>query len=239
MDPAGSARHGRPPKKHHRVRTVIITIIAIIVVFLAITLPFVLALGDSLRKLDNEMTGLQQSYDSLAAQIESNDVDGALATAKSITSQTAVMKSEAEGWQWDVAAKIPGYENDVQSLHTLLDVSDTLANKAALPVVQSYRNVTDDGVIDEDGTFDLFVLAQHAQEIPDLVQTLKDAGAVVDECDQTVRNLPPARTPELADGIAKAEANLDDLNAAFKRVDAITSPQTMIDTALPLLESLL
>lgn len=214
-------------------------IIAIIAVLVALCAFYAVALGGSIRHLQDDADSLTDEYGAIEKQLAANDVDGALESAKGAVATSDQMKAEAGTWQWDIAACIPYYGQDVSTLRTLLDVSDTLANDAALPVVQSYRNATDNGVIAADGTIDAWELAKHADEVPALLQSVRDAGDVVSQCSRTVSGLPPARTSELAKIVAFAQTNLSDLNDVFAMISAITSVDAMADTAKGLLGSLL
>lgn len=222
MDELYSQTERRPRRRH----TLLKVIIALLVLAIA---AYVFVMWRSVVRLSTLLASAEESYQSAMACVEDSDYDGAMARARDAAASVGSIRDELAGTQWDIAAAIPVVGDDVDIARQMAGIADTLMDDALIPVLDGWDNLSQSGIVGEDG-FDLARIGEAITQVHDLSSALITASAVVDECRAQADALPTSHfeqlneaAAELQGAIASADEQLDGMADTIELVDSVTS----------------
>lgn len=210
-----SATH--PKKRHTLLKLFVVLVLAALVGFGA-------WLGLSAKRVSELFGQAMTSYDELQVKIEAQDYDAALTAAREAASYTSQASTELAGKQWDIAANIPVIGADVNTVRSIGTISGKLADDAVLPVLDSWDQLANDGLIDN-GKLDLGKVPEKLTQVVDLAKTLQEANSVVDTCSAQANALPESHfdavnewTGELRGTVASIDTTVDKFSGVVNLV---------------------
>lgn len=222
---AGGRSHDVRPG---RVIAFFLVIIALLLVALGVSLK---TSADRAKSITDRITA---DYATLQSQLASADSSGARTTVQSIATECADLKVEVSGIQWEIASKVPVYGEDVEKVRALASVAQKLSGDAAVPVVNAYCTLIDDGIVTADG-FDQSKLTTFVGDVSNLLVTMQESKTTVDECASTLDGLGTAHDAQLNGAISTTRSDVDDLASALDSINPVVTGADKMSSIIEML----
>lgn len=201
----------------------------LILLVLVAVIGFGAWLGVSAKRVSELLGQAQTSYAAVQAGIEQEDYDAAIASAREAASTAALISSELEGTQWELAGHLPVLGTDVAAARTVGAVSSKLANEGVVPVLDAWEALSDTSTVSADET-DPTGLTQKVGQLGNLVHSLEAANTVVGECSSQMQGVPTSHFDQinsyaetLNGVIAQADESLGQLEGALSLYSGLES----------------
>ena len=157
------------------------------------------------------------SYRDCLAQIEGQHFQEALASAHATADEVAQIRAAYEGWEWDLAERLPYVGQDALCMRQSTKVADELATNAMLPVIEQAEDILGD--YDENAT--LSTIGDTLSKLPGLYTSLADARKVVAACRTEAQTLPQAHLDGFNAWAGTVRTATDEIDEAFSALDVI------------------
>ena len=191
----------------------------VLVLLLVALLAYGAWLGLSVQRVRGLLSDAQQAYHAMQVDFEAQDYQGALSEARTAATAASQLKGELDGVQWNVVAALPILGTDVRVARTVGDVSADFSDKAVIPVLDAWDDLTASGVI-VDGSFDVQALTNKIDQVKVLVDTLEDASTVATQCSNQLAEVPSSHFEELNQATEKLQSAVTSTDEALETMSA-------------------
>ena len=189
-------------------------VFALLLVIIVATGAFGGYLYMSARSTQEHITAASAAYDQCLAQLEQEQYGEALSSIRATVDEVDQIRQSLDGWQWDLAERLPYLNQDVNCARQTAPIADDLAGDALLPVVEQAEGILGD----MSSEVILTGLPNAFSKLPALYTAITDARKVVATCKTEAEALPESHfdaVNEWANNVKTATTEAEDAFAQF------------------------
>ena len=171
----------------------------------------------SYRSIQDHITAATTSYDQCLAQLENEHYGDALTSIHTTVDEVDQIRTDLDGWQWEVAEHLPYLSQDVTCARQTARIADELAGNAVLPVVEQAESILGDVGSDDP----LTGMGNALTKLPALYTAITDARKVVGTCKTEADQLGTSHLDALNEWVGSVKTATTEADAAFAQFDLI------------------
>lgn len=188
------------------IKYALVTVVALLVVYGAL-------LGFSVYRVKGLLDEATQTYAEYEAHIDAYELGEAIDSLQLLVEDVDKIQSEALTWEWQVASHFPVLGEDVECLRSVVAISDQLARKALMPVLDELDDIVDvyEGSTEQDLDVDQ-LLSEAPGRVVSLVGALLEAREQVADCNTKVDALPRSHFETVNEFVEKMRNALEQVS---------------------------
>ena len=169
------------------------------------------------KQVQTHIAAANASYEQCIGQLDQQQFGEALTSVKTTIDEIAQIRQGLDGWQWDVAEKLPYLSQDVTCARQTSQIADQLASDALLPVIEQ----TEDIMSDASSADPLTGITDVFGKLPALYTTLNDARKVVSDCKAQADALPTSHFDQLNEWVSGVQEATTSAEETFSQLDVV------------------
>ena len=171
------------------------------------------------RTIQEHIGAATTSYDQCLEQLEGQQYGDALTSIHTTVDEVSQIRTNLDGWQWNIAARLPYIGQDVNCARQTAQIADELAGNAVLPVLEQAEDILGDVGSDDP----LTGIGNAFTKLPAFYTAVTDARKVVGTCKSEADALGDAHFDELNEWVGNVKTATTEADAAFAQFDVIFS----------------
>ena len=202
----------------------------IIAAVLLVIVVFAVIFGVSAYDLANDAKMASDSYAKFEKCADEADFEGAISAIHDLSARLDVMGDKVEGAQWQIASALPFVSDDVKCVRGLVNIGDSLANDALMPVLtraeglfkkieSSNIDFTSSTALDDT----MKLVGTLGDEVNKLPNDIPHAREVVKTCETQAASLPNSHFEDLNNLKARLRDATKQANEVFETVESLPS----------------
>lgn len=163
------------------------------------------------KALKSDAKTVMSDVNAVTKAIKDGDYDTASQKSKELAQLSQDIEKQLEGPVWQLAAQVPTYGQDVQSVKVVLGVLTDASNKALVPLTQELQKTPLSDLVRKDHSLDLDAMNS-------LLNAIQTTAPVFDDCAARMQKLPTFHIEQVQSMLAPASEKFTSINETVQEI---------------------